>query len=78
MLGGSHLLTKLLMPALENEVVVGGSDVNEAGSDAEATKGCRSSRVINVSSGGMYTVSADKVAEDMDSRAVDPYDGTFM
>lgn len=70
MLGGSYLLTKLLLPVLENA----------ATADVEGNSGTvrGAARVINVSSGGMYAVSATGVAEDLNSVKVEPYDGTLM
>ncbi|CAM9475878.1 unnamed protein product [Laminaria digitata] len=77
MLGGTFLLTKLLMPALEKAATQHGSGRGtEKGAGAAAPGG--GARVINVSSGGMYTVSGEGVSKDMDSRRVEPYDGTVI
>ncbi|CAN0002459.1 unnamed protein product [Pylaiella littoralis] len=80
MLGGTQLLTKLLLPALENA-----SSASAAAATAtagtltgEGGGGGAGARVVNVSSGGMYTVSGAGIAEDMDSKGVEPYDGTVV
>lgn len=75
MLGGTFLLTKLLLPALE-----GASTNSSDGGEGRPNKlgGSGRARVINVSSGGMYTVAGGGVSENMDSNRVKPYDGTLM
>lgn len=70
MLGGTFLLTKLLLPSL----LEAGPDTGKSG-DRDVWGG---SRVVNVSSGGMYTVSADGVAADLNSDKIRPYDGALM
>lgn len=72
MLGGTFLLTKLLMPALEKAAAQGSTE----NAEGDAPEG--GARVINVSSGGMYTVSGEGISGDMDSRRVVPYDSTVM
>lgn len=67
MLGGTYLLTKLVLPSLERAAEEAEREGREAGA-----------HVINVSSGGMYTVSAAGVAADLNSLSVEPYDGTLM
>lgn len=76
MLGGSFLLTKLLMPALDEAATRHGSGGGTEKDGGVAPGG--GARVINVSSGGMYTVSGEGISNDMDSRRVEPYDGTIM
>ena len=76
MLGGTFLLTKLLMPALEEAATRHGSGGSTEKAEGVAPGG--GGRVINVSSGGMYTVSGEGISKDMDSRRVDPYDAAVM
>lgn len=84
MLGGTYLLTKLLLPALEKAAMTAEDSTSaastsaEGGADSIPGGGKRGARVINVSSGGMYTVSGAGVAADLDSKGVDPYDGTVV
>lgn len=86
MLGGTQLLTKLLLPALENassgsaEAATSTTATTAAAvtTTGKGTGGGAGARVINVSSGGMYTVSGAGVAQDMDSKGVEPYDGTVV
>ncbi|CAM9933418.1 unnamed protein product [Ectocarpus sp. 12 AP-2014] len=85
MLGGTYLLTKLLLPALEkaamtaeDSTVAAATSSAEGGADSRPGGGKTGARVINVSSGGMYTVSGAGIAADLDSKGVDPYDGTVV
>lgn len=68
MVGGAFLLTKLLLPSLERA----------AAADTRGGNAGSGARVINVSSAGMYTVSANGIAKDLNSVGVEPYDGTLM
>lgn len=82
MVGGTHLLTKLLLPSLEAAAATAavtdenGSEPTSGGTGSGNSVG--GARVINVSSGGMYSVSAKGVAADLNSVGVEPYDGTLM
>lgn len=85
MLGGTYLLTKLLLPALEKAACTTGAPPPSTTSDArggdggsDGGGGGKGARVINVSSGGMYTVSGAGIADDIDSEGVEPYDGTVV
>lgn len=91
MVGGTHLLTKLLLPSLEAAAATAavtdenGSEPTSSGPGSEPATGGTGSRnllggarVINVSSGGMYSVSPKGVAADLNSVGVEPYDGTLM
>lgn len=79
MLGGTYLLTKLLLPALE---VAASTAPTATAADGESEGGSgaggRGARVINVSSGGMYTVSGAGIAEDLNSEGVEPFDPTVV
>lgn len=92
MLGGSYLLTKLLLPSLEAaasggmtgsapdsgcETTAQGTDYKGEGNDPNGGS-MGAARVINVSSGGMYTVSVKGMAADLNSQGVEPYDGSLM
>lgn len=81
MLGGTYLLTKLLLPALEKAASTAEAPPTEstaaAGGGSVGVEGA-GARVINVSSGGMYTVSGAGIADDIDSEGVEPYDGTIV
>ena len=82
MLGGTYLLTKLLLPALEKTASTAEPPSPETTSATAAGSvsgvGRAEARVINVSSGGMYTVSAAGIADDIDSEGVKPYNGTIV
>ena len=82
MLGGTYLLTKLLLPALEKTASTAEAPSPETTSATAAGSvsgvGRAEARVINVSSGGMYTVSAAGIADDIDSEGVKPYNGTIV
>lgn len=71
MMGGTYLLTKLLLPALENAAVSQEKEGMSRGEEGLA-------RVINVSSAGMYTVSGSGISKDLESRRVDPWDPTVV
>ncbi|CAM9756681.1 unnamed protein product [Scytosiphon promiscuus] len=80
MLGGTYLLTRLLLPALEEAAKAASTTAAaaEGSSDGGERGQPDGARVINVSSGGMYTVSGAGVAKDMNSTKVEPYDGTVV
>eukprot|EP00903_Cladosiphon_okamuranus_P011221 g10587.t1 len=81
MLGGTYLLTKLLLPALEKAASTGAAPppaITSAEGKSSVGGAGGGARVINVSSGGMYTVSGAGIADDIDSEGVEPYDGTIV
>lgn len=81
MLGGTFLLTRLLLPALEEAAKTATTTeaaAGEGGGESGERRPSQGARVINVSSGGMYTVSGAGIAEDMNSEKVEPYDGTVV
>ena len=81
MLGGTYLLTKLLLPALEEAASARPTPTATAGSGRDASGGGGGhggARVINVSSGGMYTVSGAGIAGDLNSEGVEPFDPTVV
>ncbi|CAM9460763.1 unnamed protein product [Hapterophycus canaliculatus] len=78
MVGGAYLLTRLLLPALEEAAKIATTTAAGAGAASDDGGQKEGARVINVSSGGMYTVSGAGIAEDMNSKRVEPYDGTVV